>query len=407
MKIKSLNAREVIDSRGRPTVEAEVNGSRAICPSGASKGKYEAVEMRDGGKRFGGLGVQRAVDNVNKIIAKKIVGLDLDQKKLDSILCELAGSNKWKLGGNATTAVSMAFCRASGNIYDYVKKQSGSKIGIPMPFMNVINGGAHAGNDLSVQEFMIVPHRFNTFREALQAGCEIYAELKNIIKEKHGKTATNVGDEGGFAPPLTNTRDALSLLWDAIDETGYAGKVGISMDAAASQFFGLGRYSIDGKTISPEQLVEYYINLSKSYPILSIEDPFDEEDFASFAQLKSKAKFMVVGDDLTVTNMTRIKKAIEVDACDVLLVKINQIGTVTEAIDATNMARKDNWNIIVSHRSGDTHDSFIADFAVGLGSMGLKAGAPCRAERTEKYNQLLRLEEETKSAYVGKTFKKS
>lgn len=406
MKIRSLSAREIIDSRAKPTVEAEVNGSRAISPSGASKGKFEAVELRDGGKRFGGQGVQRAVDNINKVIAPKAVGKEFDQKKLDDLLCELAGSNKWKLGGNATTAVSMAFCRANGDIHDNVKKLSGSKLGIPMPFMNVINGGAHAGNDLAIQEFMLVPVKFPTFKDAFQAGCEVYSQLKGVIKEKHGKTAINVGDEGGFAPPLTNTKDALSLLWEAIEEAGYAGKVNIAMDCAASQFFGMGRYSIDGKTLSPAQMVDYYIDLSKSYPIISIEDPFQEEDFETFSLLKKKAKFMVVGDDLTVTNVSRIKKAVEADSCNVLLVKINQIGTVSEAIDSVNLARKNGWEIIVSHRSGDTADSFISDFAVGLGSMGAKFGAPCRSERVEKYNQLLRLEEETKAPYVGKTFKK-
>ena len=393
MKIKSLKAREVIDSRGKPTIEAELNGAGAIAPSGASRGKYEAIELRDGGRRYSGNGVKRAVDNVNKIIAPKIVGKDLDQKRLDCILCDLAGNNKWKLGGNATTAVSIAFCRASGDVHDTVAQLSASKPSIPIPFMNVINGGAHAGNSLAIQEFMIVPVKAKTFSEGLQAGCEVYAQLKKVIVEKHGKTAANVGDEGGFAPPLKYTKDALAILWEAVEEAGYAGTVKISMDAAASQFFEAGKYVIDDKRLSPQQMVDYYIDLGRTYPIFSVEDPFNEEDFSTFSMLKAKAKFRIVADDLTVTNPERIRKAAASKSADTLLVKINQIGTITETIDAINLARKNGWEIIVSHRSGDTEDSFIADFAAGTGAMGLKAGAPCRSERTAKYNQLLRLEE--------------
>ncbi len=403
-KIKSLHAREVLDSRGHPTIEVEINGSRAISPSGASKGKYEAVELRDENKRYNGLGVHRAVDNVNKIIAKHLVGKNLDQKKLDELLCNLAGKNKWKLGGNATTAVSIAACKAFGDLKT-VGDMSNSKPSIPVPFMNVINGGAHAGNNLNIQEFMIVPVKFRTFSESLQAGCEVYYRLKEDIAKKYGKNAINVGDEGGFAPPLSNTRDALMLLWRAIDETGYADNVKIAIDAAASQFF-KGKYNIDGKVLDAPQFAEYYLELARSFPIISIEDPFHEDDFESFALLKSKAKrFFVVGDDLTVTNIERIKKAIEKDSCNSLLVKVNQIGTVTEAIEAVKLARKAEWNIIVSHRSGDSEDTFVSDFAVGLGAFGAKFGAPARAERTAKYNQLLRLEEETKAKYVGKDFK--
>lgn len=404
VKIKSLHAREILDSRGHPTVEVELNEFRAICPSGASRGKYEAVELRDENKRYNGLGVHRAVDNINKIISKSIVGKDLDQKKLDEILCNLAGNNKWKLGGNATTPVSIAACKAFGTVKT-VSDISNSKPAIPVPFMNVINGGAHAGNKLNIQEFMVVPVKFRAFSESLQAGCEIYYQLKEDIAKKYGKNAINVGDEGGFAPPLNNTRDALMLLWRAIDETGYADSVKIAIDAAASQFFH-GKYSIDGKVLDAAQLADYYMDLTKAFPIISIEDPFNEEDFESFALLKNKAKrFFVVGDDLTVTNTERIKKAIEKDACNALLVKVNQIGTVTEAIDAVKLARKAEWNIIVSHRSGDSEDTFVADFAVGLGAFGAKFGAPARGERTAKYNQLLRLEEETKAKYIGKDFK--
>ncbi len=404
IKIKSVHAREVLDSRGHPTVEAEVNGYRAITPAGASKGKHEAVELRDGEKRYNGLGAQRAVNNVNKIISKHLVGKELNQKKVDEVLCGLAGNNKWKLGANATTAVSMATCKAL-DVVKTVSVMSKSRPCIPVPFMNVINGGAHAENNLNIQEFMLVPLKFSTFSAATQAACEIYYNLKEAIIEKYGKISANVGDEGGFAPNIGSTRDALMLLWKAIDETGYADNVKIAIDAAASQFFH-GKYSIDGKLLDAAQLADYYIDLTKIFPIISIEDPFHEEDFDSFALLKNKAKrCFVVGDDLTATNPERIKKAIEKDSCNSLLVKINQIGTVTEAVDAAVLARKSNWNIIVSHRSGDSEDTFIADFAVALGTFGAKFGAPARSERTAKYNQLLRLEEELKVPYAGKNFK--
>lgn len=403
-KIKSLHAREVLDSRGQPTIEAEINGFRAICPEGASRGKYEAIELRDGGQRYRGLGVQRAADNVNKIIAKRLIGTELDQQRIDEILCSLAGSSKWKLGSNATTTVSMAACRALG-VLETAKKLSGSKPAIPVPFMNVINGGAHAENNLRIQEFMIVPVKFRAFSAAIQAGCEIYYELKDIIIKKYGKNAANVGDEGGFAPPLSSTKEALALLWKAVEETGYLGSVKLALDAAASQFF-RGRYEIDGSVLTSGQLADYYVDLSRLYPIISIEDPFAEEDFGSFAALKRKAKrFMVVGDDLTATNISRIQKAVEKDSCDALIVKVNQAGTVSEAVEAAKLARRHEWSIIVSHRSGDSEDTFVADFAVGLGADGAKFGAPARGERTAKYNQLLRLEEETGATFAGRTFK--
>lgn len=404
VKIKSLHAREVLDSRGHPTVEVELNGFRAISPRGVSEGKHEAAEIRDGGNRYAGLGVQRAVENVNKIIAKHLVGKNLDQKKIDGILCGLAGNNKWKLGSNATTAVSMAACKAGG-VIDTVSVMSNSNLSIPVPFLNIINGGLHAENYLAIQEFMIVPIKFKTFKDALQASCEIYYELKENIIKKYGKIAANVGDEGGFAPSMKNTRDALMLIWKSIEETGYSGNVKIALDAAASGFF-KGKYNIDGSLLDAGQLSEYYIDLAKSFPIISIEDPFHEDDFESFALLKSKAKrFFIVGDDLTVTNTERINKAIEKDSCNALIVKINQIGTVTEAIEAVKLAKKSDWQIIVSHRSGDSEDTFVADFSVGLGAFGAKFGAPARSERTAKYNQLLRLEEELNAKYVGKDFR--
>ncbi|HIG97067.1 MAG TPA: phosphopyruvate hydratase [Candidatus Aenigmarchaeota archaeon] len=398
-KIKSLHAREVLDSRGHPTVEVELNGFRAICPAGTSRGKYEAIELHDGGSRYHGIGVSRAVENVNKIIAKRLIGISLDQQRVDEILCSLAGSNKWKIGGNATTAVSIAACKALG------EKILGFKPSVPVPFSLIVEGGAHAGNDLSIQEFMLVPLNFTTFREAIRAVSEIYYTLENTVVKKYGKTASNVGYEGGFALPISDTKTVLNLISHAIEEAGYSKEVKIALDAAASQFFN-SKYNIDGRSLNASQLADYYLDLTKIYPIISIEDPFNEEDFESFAMLKAKAKrFLVVGDDLTVTNISRIKKAIEKDSCNTLLVKVNQIGTVTEAIEAVTMARKSDWNIVVSHRSGDSEDTFIADFAVGLGALGAKFGAPMRGERTSKYNQLLRLEEQTILTYAGRNFK--
>ncbi len=396
MKIKSVYAREVLNSRGLPAVEAEIrtgSGSfRAIAPEGASKGKHEAVDIKDGGPRYRGLGVQRAVDNVNKIIAKRLAGMELDQERVDEVLCSLAGSNKWKLGANATTAVSIAASKAIGG-YKHIQKQSGSKPAMPVPFSLIVEGGAHAGDDLGMQEFMLVPLNFMTFKDAIRAVSEIYQTMKDDVISKYGKAASNVGFEGGFALPLNDTKKVLLLIAGAIEEAGYLGKVKIALDAAASQFF-RGKYMLDGKTLSADQLVDYYMELVKVFPIVSIEDPFSEEDFDSFALLRSKAKrLIVVGDDLTVTNTARIKKAIDKEACNSLLLKINQVGTITEAIEAANLARKAEWSVIVSHRGGDSEDDFIADFSVGLGAFGAKFGAPCRGERTAKYNQLLRLEE--------------
>ena len=413
-KIKTLHAREVLNSRGLPAVEAEVSVEgrspnvsqffRAISPEGASKGKYEAVELKDGGSRYHGLGVQHAVDNINKIISRKLVGMELDQGKVDGTLCSLAGDRKWKLGGNATTAVSMAACKAVGDVSAAIGKMSGSKLSIPVPFSLIVEGGAHAGNDLNVQEFMVVPLKTGSFKEALRAVSEIYYTLEEMVLKKYGKGATNVGYEGGFALQISDTKDALDMISRAIGEAGYSKEVKIAIDSAATQFFN-GNYNIDGKRLSAVQLADYYIELSKIYPLVSIEDPFSEDDFDSFALLRKKAKrLLVVGDDLTVTNPGRIKKAIEKDSCNTLLVKVNQIGTVSEAVGAATLAGNNDWDIIVSHRGGDSEDTFIADFSVGLGALGAKFGAPMRGERTAKYNQLLRLEEQG-LPYAGKRFK--
>ena len=328
--------------------------------------------------------------------------MELDKKKVDRVLCSLAGDRKWKLGGNATTAVSIAACKAIGT--NIIQKAYGFKPSTPVPFSLIVEGGAHAGNDLNIQEFMIVPLRTGSFREGLRAVSEIYYTLQETISKKYGKSAMNVGYEGGFALQLNDTRAVLNLISHAIEETGYSKEVKIAIDAAATQFFN-GSYNIDGKRLSAAQLADYYIGLAKIYPVISIEDPFDEEDFQSFASLRKKARrLLVVGDDLTVTNVGRIKKAIDMDSCNTLLVKVNQVGTVTETLDAVKVARESGWDVIVSHRSGDSEDTFVADFAVGLGALGAKFGAPMRGERTAKYNQLLRLEE-TELEYAGKKFR--
>jgi len=400
-KIKKIFAREILDSRGNPTVEVELITnkciSRASVPSGASTGVYEANELRDGAKRYNGKGVQKAVNNINKIIAPKIIGMDCTkQSKIDKAMIKLDGTeNKIKLGANAILAVSIAACKAGAfhsikPIYKYIADLYGNKkLILPAPFFNVINGGRHADNELAFQEFMIVP-KANTFSKALQMGTETYHALKQILKDKY--ITIGVGDEGGFAPPIDTPEQALNLLESAIKKAGYKGKIKIAFDVAASELYRYGHYHLP-KRATTEQLVEYYLKLIKSYPIISIEDPFNQEDFRGFAMLSKKTKIQIVGDDLTVTNPKRIQKAADEKACNALLLKINQIGTLTEALLAAKLAQKNNWKIMVANRSGETDDAFIADLAVGIGCGQIKAGAPCRGERLAKYNQLLRIEE--------------
>ena len=398
MKINGIVAREIIDSRGNPTVEVDVIGmcgfGRAAAPSGASKGTREALELRDGDKRFNGKGVLKAVDNVNKI-AKKIIGKDLIQKQLDEILVKIAGENKMKLGANATVALSMAFCAASANeeglpVYEYLNKQADI---LPVPLMNIINGGQHAGNELSIQEFMIIPAKFKKFSDALRAGCEIYKTLSKIVVDKYGKGAKNVGDEGGFAPPMKRTTEALDAITNAINKTGYTDKVFIGMDCAASNYFDGKNYVIDSQVLDSNKLVDYYSDLIKDYPIISIEDPFHEEDWTTFSRATKELKIQVVGDNLLVSNIKYLKKGVKEKAGNAILLKVNQIGTLSEAIETAEYAKKNDWNVVVSHRSGETEDTFIADLAVALETGQIKTGAPCRGERTAKYNQLLRIEE--------------
>ncbi len=407
-KIEKIHARQVFDSRGNPTVEVEVVTKqglfRSIVPSGASTGAHEAVELRDEKSEYGGKGVLQAVQNVNTIIAPKLIGLNTKrQKAIDKLLLKIDGTpNKSNLGANAILGVSMAVCKAGAAaykipLYQYIAQLSGtSDICLPVPCMNIINGGQHADNSLDVQEFMIIPVGANSFTHAMQMTSEVYHILKKEIKSTYGSGATGVGDEGGFAPNVESTQQAISLIEDAIQKAGYDGKIKIGLDAAASEFYERKKYSFEGEQILSEELIQKYQALVAKHDIISIEDPFDEEDFTSFAQLleKVKATCQIVGDDLLVTNVKRMKKALKNNACNALLLKVNQIGSISEAINAANLAKDNNWNVMVSHRSGETEDTFIADLVVGLGVGQIKSGAPCRSERMAKYNQLLRIEEE-------------
>jgi len=407
MIILHLKGREVLDSRGNPTVEAEVKTDRgvfsAIVPSGASTGIHEALELRDGGKRYLGMGVLKAVKNINYSIAKKISKkIFTEQRELDETLIKLDGTpNKKKLGANAILAVSMACCRgfaAENNmkLYEYIAHISDNKnMKLPVPAFNIINGGRHAQNNLDFQEFMILPAKAKTFAEALRMGSEVYHCLKKEIMKKHSRSETNVGDEGGFAPKLQGADEAVQLILSAIKEAGYKNKIFIGMDCAASEFFRNGKYYAEGREYSAEELIGRYAELAQKYPIKSIEDPLAQDDWQNWQKITETLKgIQIVGDDLLCTNSQRIDKAIVLNACNALLLKVNQIGTVYEAITSAKLALKNNWNVMVSHRSGETEDTFIADLAVGLGCGQIKSGAPCRSERVAKYNRLLRIEEE-------------
>ena len=409
--ISKMKAREILDSRGNPTVEVDVitesgNIGRAAVPSGASTGRYEALELRDGGKRYHGKGVLKAVNSVNEIIAPALKGLDVrSQEEIDKKMIELDGTpNKSKLGANAILAVSLATARAAANalkipLYKYLSKNKDELL-LPVPLMNIINGGKHAGNKLNIQEFMIIPHGGKTFKETLRIGVEIYHTLKRILEKKYGKSAINVGDEGGYAPPMEQTTEALEALIKSIEEAGYTPRkeVSLGLDAAASEFYDeeRGKYYLDQRSLTVDELIEYYTQLVETYPIISIEDPFQEEDFETFAEFTKKLgnKVQIVGDDLFVTNTRRLEKGIQVGAANALLLKVNQIGTLTEALEAAKTAFRHDYAVIVSHRSGETEDPFIADLAVALCTGQIKTGAPARSDRTSKYNQLLRIEEE-------------
>jgi enolase len=418
-EVTKVKGREVLDSRGNPTVEVEVwvnsKMGRAIAPSGASTGVHEALELRDcDAHRYGGKGVLRAVENVNTKIVKAIIGLDCTkQEHIDNTLIELDGtSNKANLGANATVATSMAVakCAAQCSNLPLYKSLNPHATILPVPMLNVLNGGKHAGTKLSPQEFMIMPIGAPSFHEALRMTVETYHALANIVKERYGISAKNVGDEGGYAPNMTMTSEALECLMTAIDKAGYSKEISLAIDPAASSFYDAEKktYFIDGKDLTAEQLVDFWADLTIKYPIVSIEDPFQEEDFESFAELTKKIgdRIQVVGDDIFVTNENRIKVGLEKHAANSVLIKLNQIGTITETIKAIKLALSNGWTAVVSHRSGETDDSTISDFVVGMGTGQIKTGAPARGERTAKYNQLLRIEEQLgpNAKYAGEEF---
>lgn len=440
-KICEIRAREVFDSRGNPTVEVDLCTEaalfRAAVPSGASTGVYEALELRDGDKgRLLGKGVLKAVANVNNIIAPKLIGLDVTkQVMIDKLMVEVidGSQNEWgwskaKLGANAILAVSMAVCRAGAAaskmpLYKYIAKLAGKpmdKFIMPVPSLNVINGGSHAGNRLACQEFMILPVGASTYKEAMIIGAEVYHTLNKVIKKKYGQDACNVGDEGGFAPSVQDNDEALDVLMMAIKESGHEAKVKIGTDVAASEFYDpkTKKYDLDFKNPNgsadsmkktSDELILYFQEWFKKYPFVSIEDPFDQDDWEAYTKFQAVVgdSMQVVGDDLLVTNPKRVQKGIDVKACNALLLKVNQIGSITESIEAAVMAQFAGWGIMVSHRSGETEDSFIADMVVGLRTGEIKTGAPCRSERLSKYNQLLRIEEElgSRCSYAGEAFR--
>lgn len=434
MAITKVHARSIYDSRGNPTVEVDVVTEtglhRAIVPSGASTGQHEACELRDGDKsKWGGKGVSKAVENVNMTIGPALIkeGLDVkDQSKIDAFLNKLDGTpKKTKLGANAILGVSLAIAKAGAAekgvpLYAHISELAGTKkpYVLPVPFMNVLNGGSHAGGRLAFQEFMIVPSEAPTFSEAMRQGAEVYQQLKSLAKKKYGQSAGNVGDEGGVAPDIQTAAEALDLITEAIEKAGYTGKMNIAMDVASSEFYKESeKYDLDfknpksdpSKWITYEELAAMYSDLCKKYPIVSIEDPFAEDDWEAWSYFYKTQNIQIVGDDLTVTNPLRIKKAIQLKACNALLLKVNQIGTLTESIQAAKDSYADGWGVMVSHRSGETEDVTIADIVVGIRSGEIKTGAPCRSERLAKLNQILRIEEELgdKAIYAGANFRKS
>ena len=417
-EIKKIKAREILDSRGNPTVEVDVftekNMARASVPSGASTGEHEALELRDEEKRYFGKGVLKAVGNINNIIAKKLIGFDsTKQREIDNLMIELDGtSNKSRLGANSIVGVSMAVCKLGAlelNLptYQYISEIANSdKISLPIPQMNVINGGRHAGIDNDFQEHMIMPIKADSFKDAIRMCSEIYHTLKKLLKNKFGASAIQVGDEGGFVPPLKKINERLEFITKAIEELGYEKNFTLAIDSAASEFYHDGKYIILDKDYSSSEFVDFYSELCKTFNLISIEDGLSENDWEGWSQLTSELgkKVQVVGDDFLVTNVNRIKKAIELNACNTLLLKVNQIGTVSEALDAFNLAKKNEWKTVVSHRSGSTEETFIADLSVGINSGQIKFGAPARTDRNVKYNQLLRIEEELENKSKYATF---
>jgi len=414
--IEALGAREILDSRGNPTVEVEIQledgtQARAAVPSGASTGAFEAAELRDGGTRYLGKGVEKAVAFVNDEIGPNIIGFDAqDQRIIDSAMISLDGTaNKSRLGANAILGVSLAVAKASAesanlSLFRYLGGPNAHLL--PVPMMNILNGGAHADTNVDIQEFMVAPIGAPTFRESLRWGAEIYHALKSVLKQRG--LATSVGDEGGFAPNLDSNRAALDLILEAITKAGFkpGTDIALAMDVAATEFHENGQYKFEGSLRTSGEMIAYYTDLVNSYPIVSIEDPLNEEDWAGWAEMTSVlgSRIQIVGDDLFVTNPERLAKGIATNTANALLVKVNQIGTLTETLDAVSMAQHANYRSMLSHRSGETEDTTIADLAVATNCGQIKTGAPARTERVAKYNQLLRIEEELASGakYAGR-----
>jgi enolase len=436
--IASIHAREILDSRGNPTVEVDIKSScghnfRAAVPSGASTGIYEALELRDKDeKRYLGKGVMKAVHNVNTMLAPALKGMKLaDQNAIDEKMIKEVdgtqsewGSFKTKVGANAILAVSLAAARGGAHVqglhlYEHIARLAGNptdKFIMPVPSLNIINGGEHAGNNLAMQEFMILPTGAKSFKEGIQIGAEVYHHLAKLIKKRYGKASANVGDEGGFGvPQIQDEWETLTLIMDAINEAGHKGKIDIGLDVASSEFYVDGKYDLSFKTgkkdriLNEDQLIAHYDKMMSKYPIVTIEDPFDQDDFNAYIKMQAKlgSKVQIVGDDLLVTNPKRVQAGIDKKLCNALLLKVNQIGSLTESIEACKMSQKAGWGVMVSHRSGETEDNFIADLVVGLGTGQIKSGAPCRSDRLAKYNQLLRIEEilGDKAHYAGKNFR--
>ncbi|MFI7618126.1 phosphopyruvate hydratase [Nonomuraea terrae] len=414
--IEVVYAREILDSRGNPTVEVEVvlddgSSGRAAVPSGASTGQFEAVELRDGGKRYGGKGVEKAVLAVTDEIFEEINGIEAeDQRIIDQIMIDLDRTpNKSKLGANAILGVSLAVAKAAADsadlpLFRYLGGPNAHVL--PVPMMNILNGGAHADTNVDIQEFMIAPIGAETFREAVRMGTEVYHALKSVLKEKG--YATGLGDEGGFAPNLPSNRDALDLILVAVERAGYVPgeDVALALDVAASEFHKDGVYTIDGKGLSAQELIAFYEDLVANYPLVSIEDPLDEEDWEGWKAITASlgAKVQLVGDDLFVTNPERLERGIKDGAANALLVKVNQIGTLSETLDAVDLAHRSGYRCMMSHRSGETEDTTIADLAVAVNCGQIKTGAPARSDRVAKYNQLLRIEEllDDAARYAGR-----
>lgn len=405
-EIKSIKAMQILDSRGNPTVKCLVKTDsgrvNACVPSGASTGKFEALELRDGSEQYNGKTVKKAIANIEEKIAPKVIGLNpIEQEQIDKLLIELDGTqNKSNLGANAVLAVSLALARAGAlsegkELFQYLGEKFGNNhYEHPIPMLNIINGGKHAGFENDIQEHMISPIKAKSFSEGLRWSAETYMALKEKLREEFGARATAIGDEGGFVTPLPNTEKRLELMLEAVEEAGYRGEIEFALDCAASEFFNGEKYQLGEKEFDSGELIDYYKGLMDKFPIYSIEDGLSEEDWTGWTELTQKLgeRIHIIGDDLLVTNTERIKKALELNACNSLLLKVNQIGSLTESFKAAELAFENNWNVVVSHRSGETCDSFIADLCLAIGAKYCKFGAPARSERNAKYNRLLEIE---------------